>query len=341
MADRPRILIVDDEPFNVDYLEQELAELEYDTLSATNGQEALDCIHSSPPDLVLLDIMMPIMDGFAVLERLKADPSTRDIPVIVISAMTDLQSVVKGIKGGAEDYLPKPFEPTLLHARISASLEKKLLRDQQRKLLHTFASEEVANQLMADGFSLGGKKISASIMFTDIRSFTTISEKADAADTIELLNSYFASMFGPISKHGGVVNQIIGDGLMALFGTTGKPGDHRLQSVQAALNMLETLEIFNRTQAQAGKVQLKIGIGIATGIVIAGYAGTQHRATYTCVGDTVNLAARIESHTKEAGCPIVIDSETRAGLPDSIHLDPLGEVIFKGKTIPVQVFAVS
>ena len=340
MANRPRILIVDDEPFNVDYLEQELEELEYDTLAATNGQEALDCVHASSPDLVLLDIMMPVMDGFAVLERLKADPATRDIPVIVISAMSDLQSVVRGIKGGAEDYLPKPFEPTLLHARISASLEKKVLRDQQRKLLHTFASEEVAEQLMADGFSLGGKKISASIMFTDIRSFTTISEKADAADTIEFLNSYFASMFGPISKHGGVVNQIIGDGLMALFGTTGKPGDHRQQSVRAGIEMLETLEVFNQGQAQAGKIQVKIGIGIASGTVVAGYAGTQHRATYTCVGDTVNLAARIEAYTKEAGRPLVIDSETYAGLPDSIHMEALGEVVFKGKTVPVKVYGV-
>jgi class 3 adenylate cyclase len=190
-----------------------------------------------------------------------------------------LQGVVRHIKGGAEDYLPKPFEPTLLHARISASLEKKVLRDQQRKLLHTFASEEVANQLMADGFSLGGKKISASIMFTDIRSFTSISEKADAADTIELLNSYFASMFGPISKHGGVVNQIIGDGLMALFGTTGKPGDHRQQSVRAALDMLIRWQYSTRDRPRReGPAQ--IGIGIASGIVIAGYAGTQHRATY-------------------------------------------------------------
>ena len=169
---QPKILIVDDEPFNVDYLEQELGELDYETIAARDGQEALDKIQADSPDLVLLDIMMPIMDGFTVLQRVKEDPATRDIPVIVISAMNDLESVVRGIKQGAEDYLPKPFEPTLLHARIAASLEKKSLRDQQRKLLHTFASREVAEQLLADGFSLGGKRIEASIMFTDIRSFT-------------------------------------------------------------------------------------------------------------------------------------------------------------------------
>lgn len=135
MNKRPIILIVDDEPFNVDYLEQELDDLDYDTFSAVNGQEALTQVAAKSPDLVLLDIMMPIMDGFEVLARLKADKATRDIPVIVISAMNDLQSVVKGIKLGAEDYLPKPFDPVLLEARISACLEKKRLRDQEIEYL--------------------------------------------------------------------------------------------------------------------------------------------------------------------------------------------------------------
>jgi len=338
---QPKILIVDDEPFNVDYLKQELDDLGYVTLSAINGQDALDKVKTQSPDLVLLDIMMPIMDGFAVLARMKADSTLRDIPVIIISAMNDLSSVVKGIKQGAEDYLPKPFEPVLLHARISSSLEKKRLRDEQRKLLHTFASDQVAEQLLASGFALGGKKINASIMFADIRSFTTLSEKSDAADTIELLNNYFASMFEPIARHGGIVNQIIGDGLMALFGVMEKNTDHRIASVLAALEMIDTLKSFNQNQTTAGKAPLKIGIGIATGTVIAGYAGTQHRATYTCVGDTVNLASRIESYTKEAGRPILCDADTRAGLPDSMQVDALGEVTFKGKTFPVQVYAIS
>ncbi len=135
MNKRPIILIVDDEPFNVDYLEQELDDLDYDTVSAVNGQEALAQVAAEAPDLILLDIMMPIMDGFEVLARLKADKATRDIPVIVISAMNDLQSVVKGIKSGAEDYLPKPFDPVLLEARLSACLEKKRLRDQEIEYL--------------------------------------------------------------------------------------------------------------------------------------------------------------------------------------------------------------
>ena len=129
MRIQQKILIVDDEPFTVEYLEQELEDSNYSVLTANNGRDALDQVRTELPDLVLLDIMMPIMNGFAVLAQMKADAKLRDIPVIIISAMSDLQSVVKGIEQGAEDYLPKPFEPVLLHARISSSLEKKRFRD--------------------------------------------------------------------------------------------------------------------------------------------------------------------------------------------------------------------
>ncbi|HEY3228735.1 MAG TPA: response regulator, partial [Roseiflexaceae bacterium] len=135
MNERPKILLVDDEPFNIAVLEQELDDLDYDTISAADGQAALEQVAAASPDLVLLDITMPIMDGFAVLARLKADSATRDIPVIVISANNDMPSVVKGITLGAEDYLPKPFEPVLLQARISACLERKQLRDKEQLYL--------------------------------------------------------------------------------------------------------------------------------------------------------------------------------------------------------------
>src|SRR5512139_331519 len=145
---KPHILIVDDEPFNVDYLEQELEEADHETSVAVNGQEALDQVQRHAPDLILLDIMMPVMDGFEVLSRLKANPATRDIPVIVISAQNDLRSVVRGIQLGAEDYLPKPFEPTLLHARVSSSLEKKRLRDLEQLYLKGLQRElEIAREI--------------------------------------------------------------------------------------------------------------------------------------------------------------------------------------------------
>lgn len=148
MMTNPKILIVDDEPFNVDYLEQELEESNCETIVAVNGQEALDKVQSEVPDLILLDIMMPVMDGFEVLSHLKGNPSTRDIPVIVISASNDLHSVVKGIQMGAEDYLPKPFEPTLLLARVSSSLEKKRLRDLEQLYLKSLERElDIAREI--------------------------------------------------------------------------------------------------------------------------------------------------------------------------------------------------
>ncbi len=143
MHPRPKILIVDDEPFNVDYLEQELEDLNYATVAARDGREALAQVAAESPDLILLDIMMPVMDGFAVLERLKADKATRDIPVVVISAMNDLASVARGIELGAEDYLPKPFDPVLLKARLTNGLEKKRLRDAEQLYLQGLERELV------------------------------------------------------------------------------------------------------------------------------------------------------------------------------------------------------
>jgi serine phosphatase RsbU (regulator of sigma subunit) len=148
----PKILIVDDEPFNVDYLEQELEELFYETISACNGPEALAQVEAESPDLILLDIMMPGMDGFEVLTRLKADPAMRDIPVIIISASNTMPSVIKGIELGAEDYLPKPFEPALLHARITSSLEKKRLRDLQKLYLKSLQRELEIGREIQQGF---------------------------------------------------------------------------------------------------------------------------------------------------------------------------------------------
>jgi serine phosphatase RsbU (regulator of sigma subunit) len=163
----PRILLVDDEPLNLDFLQQELEGSEFETLTAANGNEALERVRSDRPDLILLDIMMPLMDGFEVLRHLKADAALRSIPVIVISAATDMASVVRGIQLGAEDFLPKPFEPTLLRARISSSLEKKRLHDLERVYRKGLERElDIAREIQ-EGFlpaelpKLGGWELAA------------------------------------------------------------------------------------------------------------------------------------------------------------------------------------
>ena len=242
---------------------------------------------------------------------------------------------------GAEDYLTKPINAVLLRARVQSSLEKKRLRDQQRELISKFATREVAEDLLTSGFSLGGKFVEAAALFCDIRSFTAIAETEGPAATIELLNDYYTLMMDAIGGEGGVVNQMVGDGLMAIFGAPSPTPDFRLRAVRAARQMVELVELFDREQAALGKVQIEIGVGIASGQVIAGYTGTQQRATYTCVGDTVNLAARLEEHTKVVDRPILIDEHTRDGLNGEIRLEPQGELLLKGKHQPVNVYSVA
>jgi class 3 adenylate cyclase len=308
--------------------------------TAENGRQALEMLRSGSYDLMLLDIEMPELNGYEVLEACLQDDELRNIPIIMTSSLDELDSVVKCVELGAEDYLNKPVNPILLRARVNASLEKKRLRDEQRKLIRTFATKEVADELSRTGFSLGGDLVEASVMFADIRSFTTITESRSPAEIIEMLNDYYALMFDAITSNGGAVNQMIGDGLMAVFGAPVHYEDHCVRAVNAAMEMLELVDGFNQNQAAQDKPQIKIGVGIASGQMIAGFTGTQHRATYTCVGDTVNLAARLETHTKVVGKPILIEGITRAALDDTFKTESHGLVQLKGKTTEIEVFSV-
>jgi adenylate cyclase len=334
------ILIADDNRVNRLLLARGLESEGHTIVYAEHGREALELLRRQRFDLMLLDVLMPELDGYEVLAELKEDPHLRDIPVIVTSALDEIDSVVRCLEMGAEDYLTKPVNPVLLNARINASLEKKRLRDQQRELISKFATKEVAEDLLTSGFALGGKHVEASAMFCDIRSFTTISESREPAETIELLNDYYTLMMDAINGEGGIVNQMVGDGLMSIFGAPVPREDHRQAAVLAARQMVELIRLFNEEQGSRGKVQIQIGVGIASGRVVAGYTGTHNRATYTCVGDTVNVAARLEAHTKELGRPILIDEHTRQGLGDGIAVEPQGELVMKGKTEPTKVYAV-
>lgn len=334
------LLVVDDNKVNRLLLGRSLEQQGHRVEMAENGLQALEMMHIKSFDLVLLDIEMPQMDGYQVLEKASTDLNLRDIPIIITSALEELDSVVKCIEMGAEDYLVKPVNPVLLKARIGACLDKKRLRDQQRELIRKFATSEVATDLETSGFSLGGKFVEATAMFSDIRSFTTIAESQTPAETIELLNTYYTLMFEAISDQGGVVNQMVGDGLMAIFGAPLSQPDHCERSVKAALDMIEMIRLLNADRVAQKKSEIRIGIGIASGQVIAGYTGTMKRATYTCVGDTVNLAARLESHTKVVGKPILIDGATQAALVSPIKTEPEGSYQLKGKIQEVLIYSV-
>ncbi|KIC32279.1 adenylate/guanylate cyclase domain-containing protein [Leisingera sp. ANG-S5] len=333
------VLIVDDNKVNRLLLARNVELLGHRAEAAENGKVAMERLRAETFDLILLDIEMPEMDGFEVLAAIKAAPDLRDMPVIVTSSLEGLENIVRCIELGAEDYLPKPVNQVLLGARLSSSLEKKRLRDEQKRLLDRFATHEVALDLQNSGFSIGGKRLTASVLFCDIRDFTALSEDLPPEATIELLNTYYTLMFDAVSSNGGIVNLMIGDGLMALFGAP-QPLENPAQSaVAAAREMLGMITVLNQEQRAAGAPEIQLGAGIATGEVVAGYAGTDDRAAYTCVGKTVNLAARLEAHTKIACRRILIDEQTRNGLPDSAKAEKIEQVEFKGFSEALDIFA--
>ncbi|HWM76431.1 MAG TPA: response regulator [Methylomirabilota bacterium] len=205
------LLVVDDNRVNRLLVARTLEQFGHRIAFAENGRQALEVLRNRLADLVLLDIEMPGMNGYQTLEALRADPKLRDIPVVMMSSVDNIDSVARCIEMGAEDYLFKPVNAVLLRARVAASLEKKRLRDQQRELFRKFATAEVAEELLTTGFALGGKYVDATVMFSDIRSFTSLVESRGPVETIELLNSYYTLMFDAIGGQGGVVNQMVGE----------------------------------------------------------------------------------------------------------------------------------
>jgi class 3 adenylate cyclase len=334
------VLVVDDNRVNRLLVARTLEQLGHRVAFAENGRQAVAALRQRPADLVLLDIEMPEMNGYQTLDALRADPKLRDIPVVMMSSVDEVDSVARCVEMGAEDYLFKPVNAVLLRARVAASLEKKRLRDQQRELFRKFATAEVAEELLTTGLALGGKYVDATVMFSDIRSFTSLVETRGPEETIDLLNSYYTLMFDAIGSEGGIVSQMLGDGLMALFGAPLPHADHAERAVRAGLEMLELVAGFDREQVARGRPEIRIGVGIASGQVIAGYTGTERRVTYTCVGDPVNLAAHLEAHTKVLGQPILIDEEARARLNPARRLVDHGPVQFKTRAQPVRVYSV-
>jgi class 3 adenylate cyclase len=334
-----RLLVADDNKVNRLLLQRSLELQGHAVECAPNGRVALEMLRQGSYDLMLLDMEMPEMDGFQVLEQLTGDKALRDLPVIVTSSLEGIANVVRCIELGAEDYLPKPVNAVLLKARIGASLEKKRLRDQQKELVRRFATSEVAQDLQQSGFALQGRHVDATVMFCDIRGFTSLVESQPPEETIELLNTYYTLMFDAINGRGGVVNQMIGDGLMAIFGAPLPLERHAEAAALAALDMIELIELLAVERKSTGRAPIRIGIGIGTGNLVAGYTGTQQRATYTCIGDTVNVAARLEQHTKAVARAILVDATTRAELGDGFAIEALGAVELRGKSAPVEVFA--
>ena len=335
-----RILIVDDNRMNRMKLSHSLVQQGHATAEAVNGREALELLRAETFDLVLLDILMPEVDGFQVLREMKDDRVLRDLPVIVISAMDEMDSVVRCIEMGAEEHLPKDFDPVLLNARIGASLEKKRLRDEVieqlkfiREIFGKYVPESVAKQIVASKGMLEPKQLKATILFTDIENFTTTAESIPPKQVVQMLSEYFPAVIEPITRHGGVVNQFQGDAMLVTFNVPIEDPQHAEKAVKAALEIQEVL----KGQTFAG-VELRTRIGINTGDVIAGNVGAGDRINYTVYGDAVNVAARIEQLNKELGTLVLISESTVDLLRDKNVVESMGDVSIRGKNKTMRVF---
>jgi class 3 adenylate cyclase len=337
-SDPGRILVVDDNEMNRDILTRRLKRQGHTVGLASNGREALDQLHEEQFDLVLLDILMPELDGFQVLERMKADQKLRNVPVIVLSALDNLESIVRCIEMGADDYVSKPFHAVVLRARVSASLEKKRLRDREQEYLRELAIERekseslllnvlpapIAERLKRGERTIADQFTEVTILFSDVVGFTAMSSRITPAQLVDRLGDIF-QRFDAVAADCGVEKiKTIGDAYFAVAGVPEAKSDHAERVVELALGMRRALRRYNSRADDS----LEIRIGINTGPVVAGVIGTAKFA-YDLWGDAVNVASRMES----TGVPgrIQVSPSTYAKLREKYEFESRGEIEVKGK----------
>jgi adenylate cyclase len=346
-AVRPsRILVVDDNASNRDLLSRRLQRQGHTVLQAEDGAQALALVEKEALalDLVLLDLMMPGISGYDVLALLKRDPRSRDIPVIMISALSELDPIVRCIEAGADDYLAKPFDPTLLRARVGSSLQKKHMRDRELEMVEALRIEkERSEQLLLNilpkaivtrlncGETVIADQLSdVTVLFADLIDFTSLSSALSARDLVRLLSGLF-SEFDRLALDLGVEKiKTVGDAYMLAGGLPEPRTDHAHAVADMALAMIETVKRANRDVP----IPLQMRIGIHSGDVVAGVIGT-HKFVYDIWGDAVNIASRMESH----GMPncIQISAATHRHIHEQFRLEPHGTVDIKGKG-PMETF---
>ena len=339
-----RILVVDDNASNRDLLSRRLQRHRHTVLQAEDGATALALVEKEALDLILLDLMMPGINGYDVLKLLKRDPRFRDIPVIMISALSELDSIVRCIEAGADDYLAKPFDPTLLRARVGSSLEKKHMRDREREMVKALRIEKerseqlllnilpqaIVTRLNRDETLIADHLSDVTILFADLIGFTALSSQLSARDVVRLLNGLF-SEFDRLALSFGVEKiKTVGDAYMLAGGVPEPRRDSAHAVADTALAMLETVKRTNYDLP----IPLQMRFGMHSGDVVAGIIGT-HKFVYDIWGDAVNIASRMESH----GMPnrIQISAATRLHIHEHFQLEPHGCVDIKGKG-PMETF---
>jgi adenylate cyclase len=359
-----KILVVDDNATNREMLSRRLARAGHQVHVVASGPEALALLRREPVDLVLLDVLMPEMNGYEVLQQLTADRTLREIPVVMISALDEMDSVVRCIELGAEDYLPKPFDPVLLRARISACLEKKRLRDREaqhlRELaewnhkleqrvqeqvalldrlgrLKRFFSPQLAELIVAGGAEdpLATHRRELAVCFLDLRGFTAFAESVAPEEVMGVLRQYHADMGRLVMEHEGTLERFTGDGMMVFFNDPVPVPNAAERTVHMALAMRKRVTELIASWRSMG-YELELGIGIAQGYATIGAIGYEGRWDYGAIGPVTNLAARLCGEARPG--QILVSKRLLAATGDLFEVESVGELVLKGMQRPVTAY---
>jgi class 3 adenylate cyclase len=366
MHDPPRILIVDDNETNRCLLTARLGAEGYETTEAENGERALAVAHEVAPDVVLLDVMMPKIDGFEVCRRLKGDSTLGFVPIIMVTARADSKDVVTGLNAGADEYLTKPIDHAALVARVRSMLRIKELHDrveaqavelaswnrmlEQRvaeqleqiervSRLKRFLSPQIAELILSSSTyePLASHRRQVTIVFGDLRGFTAFAEIAEPEEVMAVMREYHATLGSLIHEFEGTLERFLGDGIMVIFGDPIPCPDPCERAVQMAVAMRGRLsELSSKWRRE--RHELGFGVGIAYGYATLGAIGFEDRSEYSAIGTVVNLAARLCAEARDG--QILIDSKVRAALDGRVTAEPAGELTLKGLRRPIAAYNV-
>jgi adenylate cyclase len=360
----PRILIVDDTPANVHILQARLTANGYDIVTANDGEQALVAVKEKEPDLILLDVMMPKLDGFEVCRRLRADTSIPFIPIILVTAKTDPKDVVEGLDAGGDEYLTKPVDQPALVARVKSMLRIKQLHDtvqglaeeraewnktlerrveeqvgqlEQLGRLKRFFSPQLAELIVAGGADdpLKTHRREVTVVFLDLRGFTAFAETAEPEEVMGVLREYHAEMGKLILAHEGTLERFTGDGMMIFFNDPVPVPDPAERGIRMAFAMRDRVHDLAKGWEKRG-YDLALGVGIAQGYATIGAIGFEGRWDYGAIGTVTNLAARLCGEAK--GGQILVSSRVAGTLENLINLEEVGKLTLKGFSRPVPTF---
>jgi adenylate cyclase len=354
-----KILVVDDTPSNVKLLADVLGARGYAVVTAVSGVDALETVDRERPDLVLLDVMMPGMSGYDVCRKLRANPATTMLPVVMITALDPGQERVKGIEAGADDFLSKPINQPEILARVRSLLRVKSLYDELTELNRTLESrvtEQVAqlerlsrlkrffSPAVADAIVTGGAddplkshRREIVVVFIDLRGFTAFAETSEPEEVMSVLREYHAAMGEVIVSHEGTLERFTGDGMMVFFNDPEPVPDPQARALRMALAMRNRVETLTGRWRKLG-FDLHVGIGIAQGYATLGAIGFEGRWDYGAIGTVTNLAARLCGEAR--GGQILVSRRLYTAVEQLVEVEPLGELTLRGFARPVTAFNV-